>query len=89
MEFIKKYFDKKCRENIEKKVLNRYNELAGALGSGNEMLNRDKESRARDWVKEQEKLIPKPDPFWNSRTIQAAFITGGFAFLVALFTLLN
>lgn len=67
-------------------ILSRYKELGGALGSGGEMLNRDKESRARAWVKEQEKLTPKSEPFLNSRTIQAAFICGSFTILAVLLT---
>src|SRR3989344_4672510 len=81
MNFIKQFLEKKRERNIEQKVLRRYQELAGALGSNGEMINRDKESRARAWVKEQEKLQLQPEPFWNSRTIQAAFIGGGFVIL--------
>lgn len=87
MKFVRDFFDRKRTEENEKKVLNRYKELAGALGSNGEMVNRDKESRARTWVKEQEKLAPKPEPFWNSRTIQAAFIGGAFTILAVFLTL--
>ncbi|KKT41894.1 hypothetical protein A2W54_00195 [Candidatus Giovannonibacteria bacterium RIFCSPHIGHO2_02_43_13] len=87
MNFIKQFLEKKRERNIEQKVLRRYQELAGALGSNGEMINRDKESRARAWVKEQEKLQLQPEPFWNSRTIQAAFIGGGFVILATLITL--
>ena len=78
MNLIKSFFEKKRAKKIEQKVLNHYKELAGAFGSSGEMLNKDKEGRARVRVKEQEKLAPKLEPFWNSRTIQTAFIRGRF-----------
>ena len=59
MKFINQFFEKRRERSIEQKVLRRYQELAGALGSNGEMINRDKESRARAWVKEQENLQPQ------------------------------
>lgn len=86
MNFLKLFLHKREERKTEQKVIARYQELAGAFGASGEMLNRDKESRARAWVKEQEKLAPKSEPFWNSRTIQAAFIGGGFTILAVLLT---
>lgn len=87
MNFIKQFLQKRYENKIELMVLTRYKELAGALGANGEMVNRDKESRARAWVKEQEKLIPKPEPFWKSRAIQAAFIGGCFVIFATLLKL--
>jgi len=84
MNFVKDLFQKRRDQKIEQRVLKRYQELAGALGNSGEMLNRDKESRAREWVKEQERLLTPKENFWNSRTIQAAFIGGAFSIIAVI-----
>ncbi|MDP3772293.1 MAG: hypothetical protein Q8Q94_02880 [bacterium] len=87
MHFLKQFFEKKHKKDFEQKVLLRYQALAGLVGNGGEMINRDKESRARAWVHEQEKLLAPKEAFWSSRTIQAAFIGGVFVLLATIVTL--
>lgn len=85
MNFLRKFIEKSHVKKIEAKVLARYIKLAGLVRNG-EMINKDKESRARVWVVEQEKLLPSQD-FWRDKIIQAAFITGFFTLVAAAFAI--
>lgn len=85
MNFFLKFIEKNRTKKIEAKVLARYIELAGLIRNG-EMVNKDKEGRARAWVAEQEKLLLRGS-FWRDRTIQAAFIAGFFTLIAAIFAI--
>lgn len=72
---IKETLDRKKLNKREKKVIEQYKNLAGFI-KDDRMINPDKESRARAWVKEQEETEAKKEKWYQNRPIQAAFITG-------------
>ena len=51
-------------EKREKRVRDRYVQLAGFVQNG-QMVNKDKESRARQWVAEQEKIEKERKSNWH------------------------
>lgn len=68
----------------EKKVLERYKQLAGLVRDGR-MVNPDKESRARQWVKEQEEQVRqnKTSKEWYERPLGILFLGIVASFLIA------
>ena len=83
---IKKFFG---RDKREEKVLRRYGELAGSILNG-EMVNKDKESRARQWVKEQEKIeieFNKKIKWWEKDCVQIIMFLGAIAGIIGLILL--
>ena len=63
VKIIQAFFEKRKVAKREKLVLQRYVQLAG-LVQNNQMVNRDKESRARAWVLEQENLQTSQKSEW-------------------------
>lgn len=52
------------KDTHEEKVIRRYEQLAGLIRNG-EMVNKDKEDRARTWVAEQEKIAESKKQHWH------------------------
>lgn len=63
----------------EEKVIRRYEQLAGLIRNG-EMVNKDKEDRARTWVAEQEKIAESKKLPWH----QTWWWKGIIALIVAI-----
>ena len=52
------------KDTREENVIRRYEQLAGLVRNG-EMVNKDKEGRARIWVDEQEKIAESRKQSWH------------------------
>lgn len=87
-ETIQKLFSSK-KDRIETRVFDRYVQLAGLVRNG-VMVNKDKESRARQWVAEQEKIKfenKKNQKWWEQTLIQIIMVLGAVAGIVGLIVL--
>jgi len=71
--FIKKIFQERASRKVEIKVFKRYKELGGGVSDNGEMLNRVKDGRARQWVREQEK-IPRLSYFESKKVRYGLFL---------------
>jgi hypothetical protein len=83
---IKKYLEGKRAKKNEKRVIERYKILAGLIRDG-QMVNKDKEARARQWVKEQEEKKTserKQKKWWDNAAIQLVMLLGAIASIIAL-----
>lgn len=71
-------------EKREKRVLERYIQLAGFVQNG-QMVNKDKEFRARQWVAEQERIEKEKKPEWHQTwwwTLLLVVVGGAVATIV-------
>lgn len=87
---IKVFFDRRKELLREQRVLEYYEKnpggLAGLVRDG-QMVNRDKEARARQWVKEQEEKESaerKKNKWWERTWVQVVFLLGALAGIISL-----
>jgi hypothetical protein len=74
---------------IEEKVLKRYEQLAGLVRDG-QMVNKDKEDRARAWVKEnqqKEQEIKSVHKWWENSWVQMISLTAAVLGIVGFLLL--
>lgn len=79
------------KNSTEEKVLQRYIQLAGLVRNG-EMVNRDKEARARQWVAEQEQKEREEKArkkWWEQTWVQLTMLLGAIAGIISLFFILK
>lgn len=84
--FLKKFVFKE-EDKKEERVIQRYIQLAG-LVQGGEMVNKDKEARARAWVKEQEEkeeAMRRLKKWWERTFVQLIMFIGAMAGIISLF----
>ena len=87
---IKAFFNQRKEVSREQRVLEYYEKnpggLAGLVRDGH-MVNKDKEARARQWVKEQEEKETaerKKNKWWEKTWVQTVFLLGAFAGIISL-----
>ena len=90
---IKIFFDRRKEVLREQRVLEYYEKnpegLAGLVRDG-QMVNKDKEVRARQWVKEQEEKESserKKNKWWEKNWVQVVFLLGALAGIISLVTI--
>jgi len=86
---IKVFFDRRKEALREQRVLEYYQKnpggLAGLVCDG-QMVNKDKEARARQWVKEQEEKESaerKKNKWWEKTWVQVVFLLGALAGIIS------
>lgn len=87
---IKAFFDRRKEVLREQRVIEYYQKnpggLAGLVRDG-QMVNKDKEARARQWVKEQEEkelAERKKNKWWEKTWVQVVFLLGALAGIISL-----
>jgi len=87
---IKEFFDRRKEALREQRVLEYYEKnpggLAGLVRNGY-MVNKDKEARARQWVKEQEEKESaerRKNKWWEKTWVQIVFLFGALAGIISL-----
>ena len=90
---IKVFFDRRKEVLREQRVLEYYEKNPGGLAGlvrGGQMVNKDKEVRARQWVKEQEEKESaerKESKWWEKTWVQVVFLLGALAGIISLVVL--